>query len=125
MELAFLTAELAAISVVERCADEERIIVEADRIEHREFNADRINLAELRVEIRFLKEAITSLRDALGDAHRATKADFTTFRDEVREDNAKRDGKIESLQNFRWWIMGASLGFGALVHFVLDVVKPH
>lgn len=122
MELAFLTAELAATSVVECCADEERIVEATER----EFNGtDRINLAELRVEIRFLKEAITSLRDALGDAHRATKADFTTFRDEVREDNAKRDGKIESLQNFRWWIMGASLGFGALIHFVLDVVKPH
>lgn len=100
------------------------MIVDSERSDRDLASTDRINLAELRVEIRFLKEAIVDLRDALGEAHRVTRQDLESFRAQMREDNARRDGKIESLQNFRWWIMGASIGFGALVQFVMAYIKP-
>lgn len=61
----------------------------------------------------------------LGSDMRYIRKDFEDFREEIRKsdsptrtDYAELKGKVEALQNFRWYLMGASAGIGMLVHFI-------
>ncbi len=70
-------------------------------------NEDRRILAKVDTEIRYLKDDIDSLTREFRALSTPTKADF-----------AELKGKVEALQNFRWYLMGIAVGTGALVHFL-------
>lgn len=56
--------------------------------------------------------------------------DFDNFRGEYHDASSptakefgELRGKVESLQQFRWWVMGAAAGAGALAGFILDQLR--
>lgn len=70
-------------------------------------NEDRRVLTKVDTELRYLKEDIDQLGRDFRSLSSPTKADFS-----------KLEGKVEALENFRWYLMGIAIGAATLIHFI-------
>ena len=65
--------------------------------------ADRREIIETGVNLKNLVNQFEELKKTL-----------STRETEAKEDSERMDERVRALENFRWWILGASAGCGAL-----------
>lgn len=73
---------------------------------------DRENLIELRVDLRNLQASFSDFKLSLKEDNKASKEEVKYL-----------EGRIRTLENFRYWILGMGILGGTIVHFFLDKIK--
>ena len=74
---------------------------------------DRKLLTRLETQFDNLKDQISRLENTITDAGKVSKEDFKEM-----------EGRVRELENFRWWLGGATVLIGVAVHFILEYWGP-
>lgn len=85
-----------------------------ERMEHQPgtfTNDDRKSLYEQGAQLALLMRDFHDLRKDIRDNDSPTKEEF-----------ARLIGKVEALQNFRWYLMGIAVGAGLFTHLILSKI---
>ena len=66
-------------------------------------STDRAQIVKLRVEVRYLSGAMQKLEDHVHDLFKGVTDNFK-----------EQEKRVRTLENFRWWMVGAMIGSGVI-----------
>lgn len=74
---------------------------------------DRQTLTECTINLKNLQQSFDRLEKTIRESNSPSQKDFREL-----------EGRVRSIENFRWWIMGAALAGGAASHFLSKLLVP-